>query len=133
MKPDPTVKKETLYILLGESVMTALMLAVFLILDRFSLRVALGAVVGAAVSVLNFFFMALTVQKSLTTPEEDHAKLMRASQSMRFLLMALTLILCLALAKLNVIATLVPLLFPRIVILIRGIAIAKNDSSDKGA
>ena len=131
MKLDPTVKKETLYVLLGETILTALMLAVYLILGYFRLPVLFGALAGAAVSVLNFLAMGLTIQKALSMPEEDHAKLMRASQSMRMMGMALVLILCLAVAKLDVIATLIPLLFPRIVVFVRGLMIGKTDSSEK--
>jgi len=130
MKLDPTVKKETLYILLGETIMTILLLAVYLILDRLTVHVLLGALAGGILAVLNFFVMGLTIQKALSMPDEDHAKLMRASQSLRLMLIALTVILCLAVAKLDVIATLAPLLFPRIVIFVRGIMMAKDNNKN---
>ncbi len=131
MKLDPTVKKETFYVLIGETILTALMLSVFLIVDRFDIRVLIGALSGGTIAVLNFLIMCLTIQKALSMPEENHAKLMRASQSLRLLLMALTIILCIAVAKLNLIATLVPLLFPRIVVLVRGIMMEKSDNQDE--
>ncbi len=124
---DPTVKKETLYVLAGETILTALMMAVYLVLGRFDLKVLFGALVGAATAVINFFAMGLTIQKALSMQEEDHAKLMRASQSMRLLVIALVVIVCLAIAKLDVIATLIPLIFPRIVVFVRGFMIAKED------
>ena len=53
------VLKETLYIFLGELVLTALMLGVFALIGRFDGKVILGGAVGAVLATLNFFFMAV--------------------------------------------------------------------------
>lgn len=63
MKVQPAVAAETKKMALGVGVMTALMVAVFLILGKFDYTVLLGAVLGAGAAVGNFFLMALTVQK----------------------------------------------------------------------
>lgn len=78
MKLQPAVKQETGKIALGVAVLTALMVSVFLILGMFHVSVLLGAVLGAAMAVLNFFLMALSVQKAMENmdgvqlpPEEE--------------------------------------------------------------
>ena len=53
------VLKETLYIFLGELVLTALMLGVFALIGRFDGKVILGGAAGAVLATLNFFFMAV--------------------------------------------------------------------------
>ncbi len=130
MKLDPTVKKETLYLILGETILTVLMLAVFLIIGTFDLTVLAGALISAALAVANFFAMCLTIQKALNTAEEDRAKMIRASHSTRLLLIALVIVICLAVLKLNIFATLIPLLFPQIVQLVRGLMIKKENPND---
>jgi len=64
LKVGAAVRRETLKIALGTAVMTVLMVAVFLIVRRFDWTVLTGALLGYAAAVLNFFLMALTVQKA---------------------------------------------------------------------
>ncbi len=64
MQIDETVKKETLRIAAGTGVLSALMLAVFLLLKRFDITVLLGALWGSSIAVLNFFLLGLSVQKA---------------------------------------------------------------------
>ena len=63
MKVQPAVQAETKKMALGVGVLTVLMIAVFLIIRKFDYTVALGAALGYAAAVGNFFLMALTVQK----------------------------------------------------------------------
>ena len=44
MKLDPVVKKETCFLVVGECILTALMLAVFLLLRKCDLLVLIGSV-----------------------------------------------------------------------------------------
>ena len=131
MKLDPVVKKETLILIIGESLLTALMLVVFLLLRRFYAAVLIGALVGAALAIGNFFAMCLMIQKAIASEEGDRAKMVRASHSTRLMVMALALVVCLAVFKLDVLATLIPLLFPTVIQFIRGFTIKNEDSTDK--
>ena len=63
MKVQPAVQAETKKMALGVGVLTVLMIAVFLIIRQFDYTVLLGAILGFAAAVGNFFLMALTVQK----------------------------------------------------------------------
>ncbi len=131
MKLDPTVKKETLYLIIGEGILTAVMLVVIFLLDKFSILVLIGASVGAALAIGNFFAMCLMIQRAVEAEESDRTKMVRASHSTRLMVMALVLAICLAVFKLDVLATLIPLLFPTVIQYIRGFTIKNNDSTDK--
>ncbi len=127
MKLDKTVKKESLYILLGQVVLFSLMTAIYLIVGKFSLLVLLGGISGSVLAVGNFFLMCLTIQKSLDAPENDRVKIIRTSQTTRHMVMALIVVICLAIPKFDPIATLIPLFFPRLTITVRQIAISRSE------
>ena len=127
MKPQEAVVKETGHIAIGTLILTAVMLAVFAIIGRFNLNVLFGGLYGCALAVANFFFLGLTVQQiaesAQTGSEEvdpDAVKLaklkMRQSYMLRMLLGAGLLIVALAVLKLNWIACVCPLIFPKITI-----------------
>lgn len=100
MKIDGTVKKETAYVAIAEAVLIAVMLAVYLIISKFTLNVLFAALTSGAVAVLNFFVMGLTVQKAVTVDDDsDRRKLIRASQLVRLLVMGVVVIVCAVVPK----------------------------------
>lgn len=119
MKIDVTVHRETKYIAVWVFLLSLFMQAVFLIIGKWDYTVLLGNVLGGAVAVLNFLLMGITVQKAVEKSEKDAAAMMKTSQSMRSLLLFITVILGIALPFFNGIATVVPMFFPRIAIAIR--------------
>ena len=144
MKVQPAVQAETKKMALGVGVLTVLMIAVFLVIRQFDYTVLLGAILGCAAAVGNFFLMALTVQKvtgdmpvlpkqeeeAEETEEEekeqplsDEAKQAGKKMQLSFLLRLLMLGGVAALAVTAPIfhpwASLLPMLFPRIVIALR--------------
>lgn len=60
----PAVKQETAKIAIGVAALTAVMLLVFLLLGYFDVQAVLGAILGAAAAVGNFFLMAMGVQRA---------------------------------------------------------------------
>ena len=146
MKVQPAVQAETKKMALGVGVLTALMIAVFLILRQFDYTVLLGAVLGYAAAVGNFFLMALTVQKvtgdmpvlpqreeetkeaedeEKEQPLSDEAKQAGKKMQLSFLLRLLMLGGVAALAVTSPVfhpwASLLPMLFPRVVIALRSL------------
>jgi len=118
-KIDAAVRRETLYIAAWVLIFSAVMNGVFLLLGAWDTTVLAGSLVGAAAAVLNFFLMGLTVQKALGKPEKEAAELVRLSQTLRmFMLLAIAAVVCLVPAF-HIVASLVPLLFPRIAIMLR--------------
>ncbi len=140
-----TVRKETLRIAAGTAVLTVLMVAVFLLLGMFDWTVLLGAVYGCFFAVLNFFLMALAVQKAAESmngvqlppeeevPEGEEApekplspqaqeakKRMQLSYHLRMLMLIAAAGIGVAAPCFHAVAALMPLLFPRLVIMVIG-------------
>lgn len=133
MKIDRTVKKETLYICAGMIIMSALMEAVFLVIEKWSIGVLFSNLLIGAAMVLNFFLMGLTVQKAVSYGDENKAKnLMKISQGLRFLAMAGIIAVGALLsdirgkAPFSFWALIPPLFFNRITMMIRGFMIKKE-------
>lgn len=114
MRIDPTVKRTTAYIAACELTLSALMEAVFLVLRAWNVTVLWGNLLGAGVAVLNFFLMGLSVQRAVRLSEEDAKKLLRASQSLRLLMLLALCAVGAALPAFDLIAMLIPLFFPRV-------------------
>ena len=133
MKIDGTVKKETAYVATAEAILIAVMLAVYLIISKFTLNVLFAALTSGAVAVLNFFVMGLTVQKAVTVDDDsDRRKLIRASQLVRLLVMGVVVIVCAVFPKFDIFALFIPLFFPRLFAQARGIYGAVKDGKNGG-
>ena len=134
MKIDRTVKKETLYICAGMIIMSALMEAVFVIIDKeWWPKVLFSNLLIGVAMILNFFLMGLTVQKAVSYGDENKAKnLMKISQGLRFLAMAGIIAVGALLsdirgkAPFSFWALIPPLFFNRITMMIRGFMIKKE-------
>ena len=64
MKIQQTIKDETKKLALGVGILTMIMIGVYLMMGALTLEVVLGALLGTAIAVGNFFLMALSVQKA---------------------------------------------------------------------
>lgn len=113
-KIDPNVKRTTCFIAVCVLALSALMQAVYLIVRAWNPTVLWGNLLGAFVAVLNFFLMGLTIQRSLTYEPEDAKKLVRVSQSGRMLMVLAFCAIGAAVPIFDLLAVLVPLIFPRI-------------------
>ena len=123
---DPTVKKETGYIAVCVAVLTVLMEAVFLVLGYWDITVLWGGLLGAFIAILNFLLMGLTVQKAVGQEERDAKNLMRGSQSLRMLMQLALCAIGAALPCFNLVSVLVPLLFPRLGVMLRSLTLKKE-------
>ena len=63
MKPQKAVIQETRRIAVGTAILCAAMLLVFLVIGKMTGLVALGALIGYALAVGNFFVMVMDVQR----------------------------------------------------------------------
>ena len=93
------------------------MFAVFLLLDRFDQTVLLGGILGAVVSILNFFFMAVCANLAADKAEAQNVKggqaIIRFSFLIRQVVMWIILFAALKSKLFNIIALLLPLVFTR--------------------
>ncbi|MBO7359380.1 MAG: ATP synthase subunit I [Clostridia bacterium] len=116
------VLKETLYIFLGELVLTALMLGVFALIGRFDSKVILGGAAGAVLATLNFFFMAVGAMSAADKAEEQDVKggksVIRLSYIIRLLVLAGLLFAFYKSGLADPFALVIPLLFVRLILML---------------
>ena len=112
-----TVLRETGVIALGEVIGVAVMLGIFALLGRFDRAVLLGSVVGAALAILNFLFMAINASvaadKAVRQDVKGGKALMQTSYLLRLAAIFVILLACVKSGLCNPIAAVVPLLFTR--------------------
>ena len=125
-KVDSTVLKETSYIAALTLVLSLLMQSVFLIAGMWDITVLLGNLRGIVAAVGNFFLMGITVQSALGREEKQIKNLMKLSQMGRMLLLFGVALIGYLVPLFNIIAVVVPFLFPRIAVTVRQLSIAKR-------
>ncbi len=118
MKLQEATKRETLHIAVGVLVFSGIMNAVFALLGKWDLTVLWGSLLGGGFAVLNFFLLALSVQKlAAETDEKKGRAWMQMSYSSRMLATVIVGIIGVNVPCFHWVAVLIPLLFPRITIL----------------
>lgn len=111
------VLRQTLTILVGVAVCSAVMVGIFALLGRYDGSVALGAAVGTVLATLNFFFMAVAAMMAADKAEQQNVKggqaLVQGSYLVRLVVLFLILFAFARSGLCNVIALVVPLIFVR--------------------
>ena len=138
-KPDKTVLQQTARVAMGVAALVALMLIVYAIIGRLTWNVAAGGVYAGVLGVLNFFIMGMMVQsitermaeKERTEQEIADMSLqmqnrMKASYNLRMIGLFALLVLGIAVFKFDALATILPSIFPSIVIRVLQILEAKK-------
>lgn len=64
--------RETVILALGEAIIGVVITALYLLLGKFSYKVPLGAVLGGAVTVFNFIFLSISVNKAVDKVMENY-------------------------------------------------------------
>ena len=122
MKLNETVKKETVFVLGFTVLLCAILQSLYLICGYFSIRALIATLISWVLASGNFLLTALTVQKAVEDSEENAQKRMKASQSLRSVMILAVLVVSILLLgqELSVILALViPLLFVRIAATVR--------------
>ena len=117
MESRKIVYRETGIVAIGVTVCTAVMMLVYALLGRFELSVLWGGLMGAVLSIGNFFLMALGTSLAADKAENQDVKggslLVRNSYMLRLLVLFVVLILCAKTEVFNLIALVLPLVFVR--------------------
>ncbi len=116
---DRTVLRETVYIAVFTLILSVLMQSVFLIINKWDYTVLCGNILGIVAAVGNFLLMGITVQNALEKDEKEAAKLVKFSQRGRLFLLFVVALLAYLIPIFNIVATVIPLIFPRIAIAAR--------------
>ena len=118
-KIDAVVRRETLYVAAWTLILSVLMEAVFLVIDKWNITVLLGNLLGLFAAVLNFFLMGLTVQSAVSKEEKQAKDLMKLSMTLRNFLLVAFMVVGFLVPCFDVIAVLIPLLFPSVAVKLR--------------
>lgn len=113
------VKQETKYIAIWVIILSIIMQSVFLIAGKWDYTVLLGNILSGVFAVANFFFMGVTVEKSVLKEEKDAKMTIRASQSLRSFMLFAVAAVGVLLPCFNMWASIIPLFFARIAIAFR--------------
>ena len=122
MKINDTVKKETIFVLCFSIVLCAILQSLYLICGYFSPAALIATMISCLLASGNFFLTALTVQKAVEDSEEMAPKRMKASQSLRSIMILAVLVVSILLLGQTldiILALVIPLLFPRVAATVR--------------
>ena len=146
MKPDSAVRRETARVAAGVFALVAVMLAVYAVIGKFSVPALLGGVYTGLLTVVNFFVMGMTVQgitnraAEKARTEQEIAELtlemknrMKLSYNLRMIARFALMVAGIAVFKFDPIATILPILFPSLVIRVLQIMEAKRPSVSEGS
>ena len=87
-KLDKAVARETRFVAIWVLIFSAVMQAVFLIIQKWDYTVLLGNLLSGAVGIFNFFLLGVTVQRALETGDVKAAKSkMKISQALRLIML----------------------------------------------
>ena len=117
MESRKIVYRETGVVAVGVAVCTAVMMLVFALAGFFDLSVLWGGLAGAALSIGNFFFMALGTSLAADNAENQDVNggtlLVRNSYMLRLIVLFVVLVVCAKTGVFNLIALVLPLVFVR--------------------
>jgi len=111
------IKKELRNMAICILILTILMLVIFWLSGYFGSDTVFGALMGSGVAFLNFFFLALAVEKSVKN-NQNPKMVVASSYTMRMLFMGIMIVIAIKSPHINYVAMVIPLIFPRISILI---------------
>ncbi len=124
------VFKETAIVAVGELILSAVMVGAFAALGYFQMNVLWGALAGCAVTVANYFFMAVTVSLAADKAQEGQVqqaqKMVQLSSVLRLAVMAVVLFIGIRLGA-NVLALVLPLVFQRPILMLAEFFRKKGD------
>ncbi len=109
--------KEVIKMLIGVFILSFIMVIVFFILNGFDIRVIWGALLGSTVCVLNYFFLALSIENAVSKGDKAKGS-MGISYMLRMVFIGISILVAIKLPCFNYVAAVIPFLFPRIVLLI---------------
>ena len=120
MGPSKFVSRKTAGLLLGEVICCGIMFGVYALLGRLNGRVLLGAAVGAALGVLNFYLLAMSASraadKAVRQDVSGGAALMRFSYIGRLAVIFIVLVVLAKSGLADPLASVLPLVFSHLIL-----------------
>lgn len=111
------ILSQTLIVLVGELLLSAVMVGIFALAGHFDTSVLLGAAVGSVLATVNFFIMVLGANLAADKAEKQDVKggqaLIQLSYTGRLIALFVILVLCARSGAFNLLALVIPLVFIR--------------------
>ncbi len=111
------ILSQILFVLIGEFLLSAVMVGVFAVLGYFDTSVLLGAAAGSVIATLNHLILVLSVMAASAKAEKQDVKggqaLVQMSYMGRLIGLFVVLVLCAKSELFNLIALVLPLMFTR--------------------
>lgn len=126
------MKKDIIQVISGVAILSAIMDVVFFAVGRFDIAVLWGTLLGFLCAIVNFLLLAITVHISLSKGKAASGY-MGASYLLRLAFIGAVIVFAIKHPQINYVATAIPLVFPRITIMIvQGIMKYKKSPSKEG-
>lgn len=125
------MKKDILKIFSGIVVLSIVMDIVFFAVGHFDVTVLWGTMLGVACATLNFVFLAITVSMSLSKGKSASGY-MGISYLVRLAFIGAVIVYAIKSPYINYVATAIPLVFPRIVIITLQGILKRTKKSENG-
>lgn len=111
------LQREIIKMATGVFLLSLVMIGVFAVLGYFSYRAVLGALLGWAGCVLNYYFLAVCVEKAVDKGEKGAKAYISGTYTLRMIFIGAVIIVAIKMPQyFNYLATAIPFLFPRFVI-----------------
>jgi len=119
IKASKIVIKETLYVCIVTLALSFVMQLAFFFSGKWDYTCITGNILGGGAMVLNFFLMGLGVEKAVGKDEKEAKNVLKLSHTLRTVLMFVLLVIGVALPYFSTLATIIPIIFPRIAVFLR--------------
>ena len=128
---DKNLQREVGKMAIGVFILSLVMIGVFALCGYFSYKAVLGALLGYLGCVLNYYFLAVCVGNAIDKGEKGSKTYISGTYTLRMLFIAAVIIVAIKMPQyFNYLATAIPFIFPRFVIMIFNL-FKKGDKQDE--
>lgn len=122
------IKKEILNMAGGILVLSVIMLIIFALAGFWSINALYGCMLGAGYAFFNFVLLAISVQKASVKNPKAAQGVMGLSYTLRYILTGVVVVWGIKSPVFNYLAVVIPLVFPRIVIMVTNIIRRRSEA-----
>lgn len=116
-----SLTRETKFVGIGILILFCAMLVFEAVIRQFNFSVVLGSIIGCVYSFLNFFMLELSIKSVVVKTEEQAKKVAVRNYFLRSIVTILFIFVCFKVKSINVFSAVIPLLFPKFILLFGGI------------
>lgn len=111
-----SVREETLTVLKGTALLTAISLGISALLGKLDFPLFWGFIFGSAYSVFNFYMIGRAIERSFKRSPESASTYMTAQYFLRFVITAAVIYIGMKVSFINFLGVIIPLIFPKLTI-----------------